>query len=898
MRKFNLLAFILCFFCSASFAFTAGNIVVVRVGDGTGTLSNAAAPVYLDEYTTTGTFVQSVALPTISSAGNHALTLSGSASSEGALTLSADGRYLVLAGYDAATGVASVSSDSTINRTIARVDASGYIDATTGILANTAYKKNNIRGAVSVDGTQFWCAGNGFSNTGGTYYLPLGSFTNSAVQVSTSPANSRTVNIFNNQLYISSASSTFHGISSVGTGVPTTSGQTTTILPGFATATGPSNYAFYFLDLSPSVPGLDVVYVADDRTNGVDGGIYKYSLVSGTWVSNGNKTCTNGLRGIAASKTCSSVNIIASSDSAIYTLVDAGGYNQPIIGTLTTIAASGTAKHFKGIAFAPGTSVTGLTASVSSATNVSCFGGNNGAINISVTGATGTVSYNWGAGITTQNRNNLTNGTYTVTVTDLAGCTDTASATITQPTALSATATPANVTCFGGNNGGITLTATGGTPNYTYNWGGGITSQNRTNISFGNYSVTVTDSKSCTVTANATVTQPSQISVTASITNLPCTGGGNTGAIDITTTGGTPSYTYHWNTNATAEDISSLSAATYTVTITDNSFCSITSSFTVSQAGTLTVTPTSVNVLCHGASTGSVSLSVSGGTPNYTYSWNGGATGSSLSNIAAGTYTVTIADNAGCTLTNTTTITEPTALTATATATDVSCHGLTNGAVSLQVNGGVTGYTYNWGNNVTTQNRSNLGAGSYTVTITDNNSCTATASATVAEPAALTASSTATNASAFGSGDGAVNLTVAGGTSAYTFIWSSGQTTEDISNLSAGNYCVTVTDNHSCTVSDCATVSQPSGISETDLISSVQVFYTGKALFTQVEFKEITSGEIQLFNISGQKLFAESFNNTTLLNKEVEINEMNSGVYILHLNTNLGNFSRKISIIK
>ncbi len=591
MKKlFSLLfiAFSLNTFCSA---FTAGNIVVVRLGDGSGALSNASAQIFLDEYTVTGTLVQSIPLPTIASGGNHAITMSGSASSEGSLTLSTDRNYLSLAGYDAPAGVASVSSDSTINRTIARVDASGNVNTTTGINFGTAYKKNNIRGAVTVDGTNFYCSGNGSGNNGGTYYLPFGSFTSSAVQISTTVANTRVVNIFNNQLYVSSSSGAFLGVSSVGTGLPTANGQTTAILPGLPNITGVSNYGFYFCDLDAGVAGVDVLYVCDDRTTAPDGGLYKYSLVGGTWVSNGNITSGVGLRGITASKTCTAVSILVTGEAGVYGVIDNSGYNQPLTGTLTQIVTGVANTKIRGIAFTPGTQgSSGLTASVQSSSNVSCFGASNGSINISVNGATGNPSYNWGSGVTSQNRNNLAPGTYTVTVSDQGGCSATTSTTITEPSAaLTASVSPTSVTCNGGANGSVNLTAAGGTPNYSYSWSNGASTQNLNNLTQGIFIVTVTDNNSCTATATATITQPTPISVTAAVTNLPCSGGGNTGAVNISVSGGNPNYTFAWSNSSATEDLTNLAAGTFTVTVTDNSSCTTTFAATVSQAGTLQI---------------------------------------------------------------------------------------------------------------------------------------------------------------------------------------------------------------------------------------------------------------------------------------------------------------------
>src|SRR5262249_2805721 len=198
-------------------AFTAGDLVVLRA---LGTTS-AATTVSLDEYTAAGATVQSVTMPTAVSGSNRILTQSGSASSEGALNRSADGRYLTLVGYDASPGTAGVASTgSGTARVVGRVDAGAGIDTRTRV---DGYGGNNNRRAVSDDGTHFWTAGP--SGSGGTHFVTLGSSgaTGSSVQVNS--VNDRVVEIFGGQLYASSNTSPNIGVNTIGTGLPATSGQ-------------------------------------------------------------------------------------------------------------------------------------------------------------------------------------------------------------------------------------------------------------------------------------------------------------------------------------------------------------------------------------------------------------------------------------------------------------------------------------------------------------------------------------------------------------------------------------------------------------------------------------------------------------------------------------------------
>ncbi len=455
----------------------------------------------------------------------------------------------------------------------------------------------------------------------------------------------------------------------------------------------------------------------------------------------------------------------------------------------------------------------------STVTNVACAGGNTGAINLTVTGGNTPYTFNWGGGITTQNRNSLATGSYTVTITDNGGCTITHTATISQSTTLSVTAAATNITCNGGTNGAITVTATGGTSPYTYAWTAGGTTNSKTGLTAGSYTVTVSDNAGCTVATTQTLTEPTAITITPAVTNVACAGG-NSGAINLGVTGGTAPYTFNWGGGITTQNRTSLVAGTYNVTVTDNALCSASSSATVSQNASLVVSTTVTNVSCNGGTNGVISVSATGGTTPYSFLWAGGGNAQVRTNTPAGSYTVTVSDNAGCNGTATATITEPTALTVSASATPVLCNGGNNGSISLTVNGGNGAYTFNWGGGVTTQNRTNLVAGTYNVTVSDANACTATTSASITQPAALTLSTTKTDVLCNGLSTGAINLTVSGGNGGNIFSWSNGTATQNLSNVVANTYSVTVTDNQACSASTSATITQPVAITTSTVVAN------------------------------------------------------------------------------
>ncbi len=451
--------------------------------------------------------------------------------------------------------------------------------------------------------------------------------------------------------------------------------------------------------------------------------------------------------------------------------------------------------------------------------NLLCNGASNGSIDLTVSGGMPGYTYNWGGGITTQDRSNLAAGTYTVTVTDASNCTKTISASITQPTAIVLTETHVNVLCNGQSNGSIDLSVSGGTPAYTYNWGGGITTQDRSNLAAGTYTVTVTDANNCTKTLSASITQPSALVLSTTQVNVLCNGNA-TGSIDLTVNGGTPAYSYNWTGGITTQDRSNLASGTYTVTVTDANNCTQTTSVTITQPTAIVLSTTQVNLLCNGASSGSIDLTVNGGTPAYTYNWTGGATTQDRSNLAAGTYTVTVTDANNCSQTISATITEPAeGMNLSSTQVNVLCNGNATGSIDLSVSGGTPAYTYSWTGGATSQDRSNLAAGTYTVTVTDANNCTKTLSATITQPTAIVLSTTQVNVLCNGNATGSIDLTANGGTPAYSYNWTGGITTQDRSNLASGTYTVTVTDANNCTQTTSVTITQPTAI----VLSTTQV---------------------------------------------------------------------------
>lgn len=379
-----------------------------------------------------------------------------------------------------------------------------------------------------------------------------------------------------------------------------------------------------------------------------------------------------------------------------------------------------------------------------------CGGTSSGEISFTVVGGSA-PTYSWtrsggGSGAGAGNSiSSLSAGTYTVNITTDNGCETSFIRTLSASPNISLVATPMAVACFGQSTGDISLSVSGGTPGFTYAWNDGPTTQNRSGLAAGTYTVTVTDANTCDNTVSATITQPvGPLSVTPSIINVACFGE-PTGAINLTISGGTPTYTYLWNDGANVQNRTGLLAGTYTVTVTDANNCIATiSNIEITQpANVISLSSSQVNADC-GGTVGSITVTPSGGTGPYSYDWSGSPTGDGtpiITNLGAGTYAVTVTDANSCTEVLTATITQAAPLVLSISPTNPTCPPAadppvnSDGAIDLMVSGGTPNYSYAWtttggsGLNPTTQDQTGLTAGIYNVTVTDANGCTASSSA-------------------------------------------------------------------------------------------------------------------------------------------------------------------------
>lgn len=441
-------------------------------------------------------------------------------------------------------------------------------------------------------------------------------------------------------------------------------------------------------------------------------------------------------------------------------------------------------------------------------TDITCFGLGDGSAEVNASGGTPPYSYKWSNGSDTTNINNLVAGNYDVTLTDANGCSLVQPFTVNQPDLLLGQPDSANVTCFGFSNGTAGISASGGVQPYSCTWSNGSNSFMVSNLPAGAYEVTLTDANGCTLSRAISVNQPDPLELQYTVSQATCFGFGN-GSAQATATGGTPPYSWNWNNGAATPDINNISAGPYDVSLIDGNGCQLTQSVTVGQPDLLTAQIASVPVSCFGLSNGTALMNVSGGTPPYLYNWSNGISTPSIQNLAAGIYSVTVTDQNSCSLLSTVTVNQPDLLTALTSSSDATCFGLANGTAQISVTGGISPYTWQWSNGLSSPATQSLQAGSYTVTATDANGCSLARSFIISQPELLLISGTASAASCFGYNNGSIQINTTGGVLPYSFNWSNGSNNTFLQNIGAGTYIVTITDNQNCTASQSYTIQQP-----------------------------------------------------------------------------------------
>jgi large repetitive protein len=445
-------------------------------------------------------------------------------------------------------------------------------------------------------------------------------------------------------------------------------------------------------------------------------------------------------------------------------------------------------------------------------TNVSCNSACDGSITTSAAGGTTPYSYTWTPGpLNTPTITNLCAGSYTLNGNDASGCAFSQVLAVTQPASITITITKQDILCFGQCNGSITATASGGTGPYTYSWTPvgtfpGSIVNTIINLCSNFYTVTVTDANGCSTTTSVPIFEPIALTATLSVQDALCNSQCN-GSATLVASGGTPNYSYTWTPAASTNSIATnLCSGTYNSIVSDANGCTVTQTFIINQPTAVNVTITPTNPSCNGLCNGSITSSVTGGTGAFTYTWIPTAptqTAASASGLCAGNYTLIVNDANGCIGQNVTALTNPPALLANVSFTNPSCNASCNG-IAVSAPSGVGPYSYTWTPGpLSTPTITNLCAGSYTLIVSDNNSCKDTAVVTLVAPATLTINTASTPATcSLFPCNGSLNVIALGGNGGYTYTWSPSNPspitgTAGIS-LCAGIYTLTLTDNLGC----------------------------------------------------------------------------------------------------
>jgi gliding motility-associated-like protein len=479
-------------------------------------------------------------------------------------------------------------------------------------------------------------------------------------------------------------------------------------------------------------------------------------------------------------------------------------------------------------------------------TPITCAGACNGIITCGPTGGTGNYSYVWTPsppnGDGTASASGLCAGTWIVTITDDAGCDTVLTILLTEPPPIVITPTQTNVSCGTLCDGSATALVSGGTAPYAYQWspppGGPQGNSTANGLCAGPYTLTVTDSLDCTQEQVYTILPPPPIIVTLQTQNATCPDFCNGSALAVGT-GGYGPLSFQWDPapggGQNTPNATGLCAQDYTLTVSDTTGCDTVINFTIGAPLPIEANATVTNATCFGECNGSIVLAITGGAGSYTYAWtptpsNGPDQAQALL-LCAGTWQVLVSDGT-CDTTLVFDITEPTPLNAGLTTTPVSCFGACDGTATSAASGGSPGYTYVWspapGDGQGTPAATQMCAGHYTLTITDDAGCDTTIAFTIDAPEELVPTVTTTLASCGGACDGTATVSFTGGAGTVSIIWSpdpgSGQFTATAGDMCPGIWSMTLTDSAGCDTTVQFIINTPSGIQAVPTATNASCF--------------------------------------------------------------------------
>ena len=525
--------------------------------------------------------------------------------------------------------------------------------------------------------------------------------------------------------------------------------------------------------------------------------------------------------------------------------------------------------------------------------DVSCFGENNGSINLKVVGAVVT-SYSWSDGSDLDELINLAPGNYSVTIALANGCEEIRDFEIEEPTEVVFDLAIENALCFEEASGRIELTVNGGSGDYQFLWSNGETSQNLTNISADDYEVTITSNNGvCQTLASATVLEGNEIEVEIESSPVIC----NTefGTIELEVNGGAGDFTYQWSNGSTEEDQTELNVGLYLVTVTDGNDCSIVAEALIEGSTEVEVDLEIMPTVCFGGAGGAIDLEILDGEVN-TYLWSTGATVEDLFDLEAGSYFVTLTLADGCEEVKQVVVPDAAEIMINGDLTNPSCFGIPEGSIVASVIGGAGGYEYSWSTGSQNPNLFNLLTGTYTLSVTDMNGCMNASVFEIVSPPALEVMSTIAQPSP-GNNDGSILLNTTGGTPNYSYVWEDGTIGDFRENLAPGLYSVTITDGNDCTTEKMFTLDNTTSIVDIQSLVHFGCYPNPNdgRFNIDVVFSEIKEFEVNVYTVLGQKLLSQKHRGDEVL-IPVDLKDLAAGIYWLSLNVNGERLHRRVVI--
>ena len=509
-----------------------------------------------------------------------------------------------------------------------------------------------------------------------------------------------------------------------------------------------------------------------------------------------------------------SINVEVEGGTPGYTYLWSTGANTAMISGLTSGSYSLTVSDFNGCTVS--TSVvlndpTSIDISLISLDDPFCAGESSGAIEVEGSGGGGSYTYLWSTGDTGPMLQNVPQGSYTVTVSDINGCSAETSYTLTDPEPLDITLeSQTDVTCAGGADGELSVSASGSAP-FSFDWSNGLSGPDISSLSADTYSVTVTDANGCTAVGMYTISEPAGMTISLTVTTPILCFGDSNGEIAAVVAGGSPPYSFMWSDGQNGEAAQGLAAGVYSLTVTDANGCTASAQFELTQPAQLSANASATDETGAGTNDGSATADPMGGVEPYTYSWTNGATSQTITDLIPADYTVTVTDANGCTAIQTVTVNAfGCTLQIQVTTSDVSCFGEDDGTAQVTWSGANGPVSIVWSNGDTTDATDGLSAGSVSVTVSDSTGCVAQANAMIDQPEApLAMSCSVVHESAVGAEDGMITCKVSGGTQPYSMPGTAvGADSFVVASLAPGSYDLTVVDANGCMLVESVTVNE------------------------------------------------------------------------------------------